>query len=246
MTLRLEIAEFTGANHWRWRLTDADGAFLADQPVALDPADPKYQALFDLPAYLRHFSAPDKRDQDERRLLQEVGAWIGETVLGSGIGEKILGHGFPPIVVRVVVPAQAEQLLVMPLEIAHARGRPLALQGVSLVFEAPPDPNTAPPKAAPIGDRLRLLALFSLPPAGNPLNLRRERQMLQALVGRLARGAGLAVELRVLQYGVTRESLRDRPSGRRRLGRRPLFRPRPARFPNLGDSRGSGRPDFLG
>jgi CHAT domain len=41
------------------------------------------------------------------------------------------------------------------------------------------------------------------------LNLRRERQMLQALVRRLTRGAGLAVEFRVLQYGVTRDSLRD-------------------------------------
>jgi hypothetical protein len=58
MALRLEIAEFTDANHWRLRLTDVDGAFLADHPVELDPAEPKYQALFDLPAYLRRFSAP--------------------------------------------------------------------------------------------------------------------------------------------------------------------------------------------
>jgi tetratricopeptide (TPR) repeat protein len=127
-------------------------------------------------------------------------------VLGAGICDKILGHRFSPIVVCIVVPERAQQLLVMPLEIACARGKPLALQGVSLVFTAP-DP--APPKAAPIGDRLRLLALFSLPPAGSPLNLRRERQMLQALVRRLTGGVGLAVELRVLQYGVTRDSLRD-------------------------------------
>ena len=125
---------------------------------------------------------------------------------GQQIGEKILAHGFPPIVVRVVVPQSAEQLLVMPLEIAHARGKPLTLQGVSLVFEAP---GTPPPTAEPIGDRLRLLALFSLPPAGSPLNLRRERQMLQELVRRLTGAAGLAIELRVLQYGVTRASLRD-------------------------------------
>ena len=110
MALRLEVAEFTDANHWRWRLTDADGAFLADHAVALDPADQKYQALFDLPGYLRHFSAPDKRDEDERRLLQEVGKWIGETVLGQDIGEKIVTSGFPPIVVRVVVPEQAESV----------------------------------------------------------------------------------------------------------------------------------------
>ena len=91
----------------------------------------------------------------------------------------------------------------MPLEIAHARGTPLAMQGVSLVFETP---DAKPPPAAPIGDRLRLLAVFSLPPAGSPLNLRRERQMLRALVRRLS---GSAIELRVLQYGVTRDTLRD-------------------------------------
>jgi tetratricopeptide (TPR) repeat protein len=91
----------------------------------------------------------------------------------------------------------------MPLEIAHVRGKPLTTQGVSLVFE---QPDAKPPPSAPIGDRLRLLAVFSLPPAGSPLNLRRERQMLRALVRRLS---GSAIELRILQYGVTRESLRD-------------------------------------
>ena len=91
----------------------------------------------------------------------------------------------------------------MPLEIAHARGKPLTMQGVSLVFELP---DAAPPASAPIGDRLRMLAVFSLPPAGSPLNLRRERQMLRTLVGRLSVSA---IELRVLQYGVTRDSFRD-------------------------------------
>ena len=204
-SVRLEICEFDGADRWRWRLTDAEGAFLADHAVALDRNDPRYEALFNLPAYLWQHSAPDRRDPDERRLLSEVGAWIGETVLGRAIGEKIVAHGFPPITVRVVVPQAAEQLLVMPLEIAHARGKPLARQDVSLVFESP---GAAPPASAPIGDRLRMLAVFSLPPAGSPLNLRRERQMLRALVHSLA-GSGSAIELRVLQYGVTRDSLRD-------------------------------------
>src|SRR5208337_2412472 len=202
-SLRLEIYEFNDANRWRWRLTDAQGAFLADHAVALDRNEPRYEALFNLPAYLWQHSAPDRRDQDERRLLSEVGAWVGETVLGHDIGEKIMAHGFPPITVRVVVPRAAEQLLVMPLEIAHARGRPLTMQGVSLVFESP---DAAPPASAPMGDRLRLLAVLSLPPAGSPLNLRRERQMLRALVRRLSMSA---IELRVLQYGVTRDSLRD-------------------------------------
>src|ERR1700730_15382514 len=112
MALRLEIAEFTDANHWRWRLTDADGSFLAAHAVVLDPTDPNYQALFDLPSYLRHYAAPDRRDEDERRLLQEVGVWIGRTVLGAGICDEILGHRFSPIVVCIVVPERAQQLLV--------------------------------------------------------------------------------------------------------------------------------------
>ena len=33
--LRLEVVDFTDADHWRWRLTDANGAFLADHEVAL-------------------------------------------------------------------------------------------------------------------------------------------------------------------------------------------------------------------
>jgi hypothetical protein len=204
--LRLEIADFKDADHWRWVLRDPNGAFLADHTVALDPGDPESRALLDLRGYL-WYHAPDKRDADERRLLQEVGAWIGANVLGPGICEKILAHGFPPIIVRVVVPpTAAERLLVMPLEIAHARGKPLALQEVSLVFEVS---GPLPPVAAPIGDRLRLLALFSLPSEGDPLNLRRERQMLRKLVHRLVGAAHLAVELRTLQYGVTRSRLRD-------------------------------------
>ena len=202
-SLRLEIYEFTDANRWRWRLTDAQGAFLADHAVALDPSDPRYEALFNLPNYLWQRSAPDRRDQDERRLIDEVGAWIAEKVLGADIGEKIVAHGYPPITVRVVVPRVAERLLVVPLEIAHVRGKPLAAQDVSLVFE---QPDAAPPSSEPIGDRLRLLAVFSLPSAGSPLNLRRERQMLRTLVSRLSKSA---IELRVLQYGVTRDRLRD-------------------------------------
>ncbi len=114
-SLQLEIYEFNDANRWRWRLTDVDGAFLADHAVVLDRNESRYQALFNLPAYLWQHSAPDRRDQDERRLMNEVGAWIGETVLGRDIGEKIVAHGFPPITVRVVVPRAAERLLVMPL-----------------------------------------------------------------------------------------------------------------------------------
>jgi hypothetical protein len=126
-------------------------------------------------------------------------------VLGGGIAEKIVA-GRAATIVRILVPPEAERLLVLPLEIAHARGQPLSQQGVSLIFEVTGD--RARP-VTPVGERLRILALFSLPPVGSPLNLRRERQMLRKLVRRLVGNSRLAVELRVLQYGVTRDSLRE-------------------------------------
>jgi len=208
-TLCLDVPEFRDADHWRFVLKESGGAFLADHTVALDRADPHYAALVDLPGYLRLHSAPDTRAADEQRMLGEVGSWIGEQVLGRTVAEKLLGRTRtrPSVVVRVLVPPAAERLLALPLEIVRLDGgESLSVKGVSFVFEttgAKPDP------AEPVGERLRILALFSLPPAGSPLNLRRERQMLRALVRQLVGAAGLGVELHVLQYGVTRESLQE-------------------------------------
>ncbi len=53
-----------------------------------------------------------------------------------------------------------------------------------------------------------MLGLFSLPEGGQPLNLRRERYSLVRLITGIAAG-GKAADVRVLQYGVTRERLRD-------------------------------------
>ena len=203
--LKLAVADCTDSDHWRWVLTDAHGTVLADHAVALDRTDPHYPALYDLPGYLKHRAAPDNRRADERRLLQEFGEWLGGMVLGRSIGDAIIGQRLPPIVVRVVIPPSAEPLLVLPLELAHAGGKPIGLQGACLVFEVAGD---APARAAPVDQELRILALFSLPPTDSPLNLRRERQMLQDLVRRLTGASGRSIALRVMQYGVTRNSLK--------------------------------------
>ena len=204
-TLILEVAQFTDAWHWRWVLKDAGGAFLADHSVALDPArEPLCEALVNLPGYLWHHAAPDRRDADERRLIAEIGAGIGARVFGN-IAQAIAGQR-RPVVVRVILPPAAEGLSFLPLELGHAGGKPLALRDVSLVFQIAGEP---PGIAAASQDSLRILALFSLPPEQNPLNLRRERRMLKDLVHELAGTRGLAIDLRVLQYGVTREILQD-------------------------------------
>ncbi len=204
--LRLEVAEFADLDHWRWVLKDSGGAFLADHSVALNHANSNYAAMVDLPGHLRHYATPLNRDADERRLIQTVGAWIGEQVLGRSIGDKLIERATPSVVVRVAVPPQGERLLALPLEIARFDDNPLSVAGVSFIFETT---GKRPLPANPVGDRLRILALFSLPPTGSPLNLRRERQMLRSLVRRLTGACGSAIELRVLQYGVTRSSLRD-------------------------------------
>jgi tetratricopeptide (TPR) repeat protein len=201
--LHLDVAEFS-PDAWRWTLTDHADAYIQHDQVRLDLTHTCYRALLDLPGYLRVHAAPDRRQQDERRLIAEVGDYVGAHVLGEAIGRKLRERSRPSVVVRVRVPASAQFLLTLPLEIARIDGAPLA--GVSFVFQAA---DETPPAVEPIGERLRLLALFSVPPDGNALNLRRERQMLRQLVGQLAGAAGRAVDLRVLQYGVTRDSLKQ-------------------------------------
>lgn len=68
--------------------------------------------------------------------------------------------------------------------------------------EGRPDPES-------VGERLRILALYSLPPAGSPLNLRRERQMLRRRIQQLVGAGRAAIDLHIPQYGVTPDRLRD-------------------------------------
>jgi tetratricopeptide (TPR) repeat protein len=208
--LRLEVAELQDADHWRWLLTDPDGGFLADHQVELDRRDPEYVAFADLAAFLRRQADPERRLASEAELVARVGDWIGRRVLGPAVGRAMVEAS--PAVVRVMVPAAADFLLYRPLELAHAGAdggpaRPLAVQDVSLVFEVE---GEAPAMAKqPVGDELRMLAVFSLPSEGTALALRRERYQLVRVVRRVAGRQRRAVELHVLQYGVTRRRLEE-------------------------------------
>ena len=208
-TLHLEVAEYTNAYQWRWKLHEPGGLpFLADHTVELNREDPHYRALLDLPGYVHHYAASDRREVEEWRLVEEAGVWIGERVLGTSIADALLARARPAVAVRVRVPPTADWLLSLPLEIARraANEDTLTRRGVCFVFETA---GEEPLDADPVGKRLRILALFSLPPAGSPLNLRRERQMLRQRVQELVGDRGLAVDLHVLQYGVTRDRLQN-------------------------------------
>jgi tetratricopeptide (TPR) repeat protein len=206
-TLNLAVADYKDANHWYWRLTGADGHFLADQEVRLDTTDSEYEGFLDLPAYLAMHAAPDRRREDEARLVRQVGEWMGRHFYGA-IGDKILDAGTPAIV-HVQIPAQpteAAGLLYRPWELGYVQGQPLAVQDVSLIFEV--QGESAAVKRVPVGERLRILAVFSLPVDASALNLRQERYELSRTIRTIGQH-NRAIDLRVLQYGVTRDALRE-------------------------------------
>ena len=138
----------------------------------------------------------------EAALVAEAGRWIGQRVFGA-VGLALAERA--PAVVRVVVPGAARVVAFRPLELAMVGGRPLAAQGVTLVMQVAGRPAGV---KRLVGQRLRVLGLFSLPEGGAALNLRRERFELARLVQDTAEVHGRGVELRVLQYGVTRDRLR--------------------------------------
>jgi CHAT domain len=209
--LRLEVREFQDLTRWRWVLSDERGGFIADHEVSLDAGCWQYEAFSDLLWYLDWHVAPDARVGDEARVVSEVGAWIGKQVLGPLAGVLAAAR---PATVRVMVgdterggvPEAARALLFRPLELAYANGKPLAVQDVTLVME--PESGSGAGKGISAGGRLRVLGLFSLPEGGQTLNLRRERQSLVELIRSIA-ADGKAADVRVLQYGVTRERLRE-------------------------------------
>ena len=204
--LRLEVRDFAGPARWRWVLTGPGGEFLTDHEVRLETDQWEFEAFADLQGYLRRHVTPDRRTEHEAQIVADVGRWIGKEVFGS-VGAAMTQ--LRPMAVRVIVPLdppEAERLMYLPLELGHAGGRPLAMQDVTLVLQHGLADVSA--DIAPVGDRLRVLGLFSLPHRSRPLNLRRERQALVRLFRKIG-AVDRAVEVRVLQYGVTRQRLTD-------------------------------------
>jgi hypothetical protein len=200
--MRLEVLDYRGPTDWRFRLTHPDGAFAADHRVALDPRQWEYEAFADLHRYLRANAVPDRRLANEAELLGRVGDWITERVLGP-VAAALAAARRPAV---LELPPQAEVLGYRPWELARVGGRTLAAQRVPVIVDQLPRAAVA---KAEVGDRLRMLAVFSLPDGAGALNLRRERHELTRLVQQIAKVNNRAIELRVLQYGATRQRLEE-------------------------------------
>jgi hypothetical protein len=169
----------------------------------------RFDAFTALWNHVSWHAAPDKRPAEEARIVTGLGDWIGSEVFGNAIGNALVARR--PATVQVILPRGAEALAYLPLETARVQGRNLAGHDITLVIR----PQTTPGQhhETAIGNRLRVLGLFSLPDGGSALNLRGERQSLVQLIrGIAASGSasnGGAADIRVLQYGVTRDRLRD-------------------------------------
>ncbi|WP_076986609.1 CHAT domain-containing protein [Actinosynnema sp. ALI-1.44] len=185
---RLEVLDYAGPTKWRWRLTTSTGEFLADHSVSLDETEWQYEAFTDLYRYLKWNAVPDRRVAHEAELTAQVAEWVRTRVFG-GVLAGVRGP------VRLEVPPEAEVLAYRPWELA----------GTTFVIDLP---HPSRPKAD-VGDRLRMLAVFSLPEGAGALNLRKERHALARLVHEIAAVNQKAIELRVLQYGATRERLEE-------------------------------------
>jgi hypothetical protein len=205
--LRLEVRDWVGPTRWRWLLTGSGGEFLADHEVDLDGegggSESAWEGFTDLGWHLRWRASVDRRLEHEAELLADVGDWITGRALGPSVVEELAAHPGP---VHLVMPPEAQVLAYRPWQAARVHGRVLAASKVTFVT----DPFGRPVVVKrPVGDRLRMLAVFSLPDGTGALNLRRERYVLARLVEEIATRNDRAVELRVLQYGATRRRLED-------------------------------------
>jgi len=200
--LYLTVSEYRDQNHWLWKLQDAQGNVLADHPVALDSNTNEYIGFENLDAYLKRYRGAFTY----RESLDKVGAWMGEQVFGN-LRAKLRERMTPPTtLVQVNVPQGSTEFTTRPFELAHLDAKPFVAHGIRFVYVEAPPPKFSPKAPAPV---LRMLAIFSLPTDENPLNLRRERYELTKLVRGIAQTRGVALELRVIQYGATRAILQD-------------------------------------
>ena len=99
-----------------------------------------------------------------------------------------------------MLPPVAGFLAGYPLELAASEGRSLTDRLVTLVYEFT-GPGTVVRPKEPVGDTLRILALYSAPTREAPLNLRQERFTFATVVRRLESRLRRSIELRVLQHG---------------------------------------------
>lgn len=189
----LRTHDVASDTRWRWVLTDDAGVAVLDHDVELDGASWQYEAFRDLYRWVH-----EPQDTPAAKLVADIGDWIRAEVLGPAIAERVSGS-----TVRVRLEQDSAFLYGLPLELPFAATESYT----TFVYELDDGTSGGPAAKTPVTDELRILGLFSTPRAGTLLQFRRERYELAQHLQRI--GGKLRVDLRIMQYGVTRESLQE-------------------------------------
>jgi tetratricopeptide (TPR) repeat protein len=199
----------------RLRLTDEQGRQLgANQVVLSEYGAALWQGLFDTRAYVRTYADSVRftdRPATAADLLEQIGVFLGETVLGPGILAALHpGIHQRSLLVRIAPEDRvAAAFARVPWEIARPAAGQEALLERNLVvrMEMPgASPAYAPP---PSGEPLRVLLVFAEAPGSRPLAMRLEREQLLGLFyDEVMPGRQVSVD--VLCHGVTRKALEEK------------------------------------
>ncbi|MFD8806420.1 CHAT domain-containing protein [Streptomyces sp. NPDC059597] len=204
LELQLRVEDFDGPRSWRWVLS-REGEFLADHQVVIPEPCWESDALQDLHGHLQWAGVTDISADSESEILTQIGHWAYTYGLGT-VGQALVAQSVP-VTVRLVTSAQTRHLALWPWELAIADSRTLASRDIRFVVDL--DLQTPVRPRVEARPALRVLGLFSLPDDASPLNLRRERVALMNLFQEVSAVHRKAIDLRILQYGVTRKRLRD-------------------------------------
>ncbi len=209
----LDITTDPAARRATVRLADGDGRHLGAHEVDLGAHPPaRWEAAFDTRAHLRRM----KRTAPPEQQLAELGAFVGEHVLGPAIAAR-LASGIDARTLLVRIPDDPNDALAagfasLPWEIARAPGDTLTLGDRALTVRVAftgAEPGQGITVVPARGEAVRVLLVFADPPQARPLAARLERERLRELFfGEILPKRN--VEVDVLCHGVTRARLQER------------------------------------
>ncbi|WP_155126546.1 hypothetical protein [[Actinomadura] parvosata] len=197
MVLLLRATNIEGAGSWRWELTGASQPW--DRNVGLDSRADEYQGFHDTYAYLNHSTAAERTFRDDEARIKRLGDWIGNHAYDNELPVLIQDK-----LVRVQIQQNSTSLLGHAMDLARIGDRWLFDHLAAFVHQS--DSSGAKPFAGDKrkADTARVLAWFAEPDPSSPFTLHRERRQLEKVIDDASQ---VPIELKVLQYGVTRDRL---------------------------------------
>jgi len=206
----------------RFKLSNTTtGQHLASHEVVLhDHSIALWEGVFDTRRYIERYAGAMIFDgQTEpataEMLLQRLGEFLGERVLGAAIMQELTRPGRHVLVARL--PTTEEDVLAaafarVPWEIAQLPGGPrlrnIVVRAVTTDTDPGPAPVTEAEQQVAAGEALRVLAVFAEAPGSRPLAMRLEReQLLRLFATQILPHRN--IELDILCHGVTRKRLRE-------------------------------------